>query len=203
MSKFDLAEMLHFGQPASHPEQVEAPKAIQSEVADLAGNRLNELHTAMANVAMHKRSIQHLLEAPEWNPAQHDPAMTNVVTPAAPPTPIYNTTPPMPEQQQEEIIDPALAYAQADLMTISHDVVGEAEAIARAAANDAYNQASTAAVSSEQTDQAPWQQRVEAGIGDPYVPTVVRDVDRLTSDIARDQAQMAEDARRQLEDARG
>lgn len=189
----------HEQQPVtSHPETVEASPAVRAEVAPITAERQNTIYAAREHVLA-------ILAMPEWQPTIHDPVMAAAARQSQLNYPSLDTAPVITglaaenNDYPDELIDPALSYAKADVTAISHDYRDDqsdtAEAEARAAASRAYSEVAPAA---EQSAPAPWQERTEAGINDPYVPIVVQDVDRLTADL--DQDQRLEQARSRLEE---
>ncbi len=192
-------------QQTAHPETAVASEAVQAMVAPIAAERANTVYTARDHVL-----AQRIVDMPEWQPAIHDPTMVVATQQSRIGHSVMNTapTPVMAAEQTKEsddLIDPALGYAKADMAAISHDVTDdrrdEAEAQARAAASQAY--AAQASPVAEQP--APWQELTDAGMGNPQVPRVVQDVNRLTADLDMDRGNGldADDIRRQIRDLQG
>lgn len=164
-------------QPA-HPETAVASRAVQAEVAPISDERHHTVFAAWKNVTGHRVSeeytAQDIINMPEWQPAVHS-QYSNTAPAAAPVAESFS---------EDDLIDPALGYAKADIMTISHDVVAsEAEAITRAAVQNAYE---PQLYPQQESAPAPWQERTEAGIANPYVPKVAVDIDRLSADIEQE-----------------
>jgi hypothetical protein len=212
MSKFDLTEILHIGQSAAHPESVEVSRISNADRRELSlpvNDRLHTLTAAVTNAAMlADGEFINPLTMPEYNPQVHAPQQRSpqeYVGQSA-----LNVAPqPQADQQTEELIDPRLAYAEADLSTIGHSPVDDADAAAAAqaavaprptGAADAFFQEvgiPTPAAANQQpqpvnltpeANQAFWNIVDDAGMQNPVVPKVVEDIDRLSADMSHHQA---------------